>query len=1029
MLRQYLQEQGRPYESLMILGIEIAFFAEESLKQSSIESFLNHCMTSDIELVWNVESAARSLLAKSLQTSGKTSLSEEEFEISQTLRQSAPVPHEFNNLGIEDRFSRLKDSGRHLQEKLTCWSEFLEEEKVKRDYSIRLSALLEAADIAANLLRSDRNPHVQRKFWEYQNEAEIGLQERRILLNLYLYHSSADDVNRLYREDGAILKWYDNFHVRYPHFNLPARLVSGYRKRKEIYERLHDLQNSLQMVQELNNCLRRDKEVWSLASPNARDSSSESPNRPDMGKHWGSEWAGDLNIYADEYWHFGGGSKETDLPPDGSTPFVTLVAGQTSASASSTFGTLVRWLQQAFASSELSRSELVQILFFEESLVEKDVGALLKEITPLDLSTRFSTMSSLTWGPIFAVLSDWLLNRSQHMETKTHYLLAYFQHIRANIVYSPDNKLIEAERMLDLLPKINIEAAASFKTCLPLYRNSLARAKKMILCRDLKNSGLYDETSASFQEIIQLYEQSLRECQAAGDLQTEILTLNEIASMYFIPASKLRPMALQNFFSNVEALEVVSQRLREGWKVLSLRNKVEKSLLAGEANYQHDLTANSMHLLCLYPESYKEQRDPYMWYIVQKMKARGFAWLMQTNALDLKAKAMQSSKQLQFLGSDPLTNWNQLTPIVKDSGGDVVFVDWYSQLGGPGYPPCPIIITSRNADVPKVWFTKIPWTEAEEVIDRFLLLHSDDLEDEESYKLLQKLQPLIQPLVQASQRGETLILCPVGKMSQIPLHALEINGEVLIRRNPIVYCSSLAALNVCFESRKLSELQMYESQTGHDVAEAPWKASFFGKPPTSDGQIALECAARRFDEHPYTKDAFTSSNFGSAICSGVNLLHFHGHAMFDKSKPLDRCLIFDNSNFTLGDAYDLAPAPRSYHVTLLACGSGMTQTSVSNEIIGLVPAFLYAGAASSVSTLWPFADPDASLFSDYFYEAFDVVLEEGSEGRVDLAKALQKAVLKIMEVKPELYHWAPFVLNGYWIFRLADRQLNVKSGK
>lgn len=148
---------------------------------------------------------------------------------------------------------------------------------------------------------------------------------------------------------------------------------------------------------------------------------------------------------------------------------------------------------------------------------------------------------------------------------------------------------------------------------------------------------------------------------------------------------------------------------------------------------------------------------------------------------------------------------------------------------------------------------------------------------------------------------------------------------------------------------------------------------------------------------------------------------------------------------------------------------------MTDDVIGLVPRFFHAGARSAAASLWLFADGDAALYSEYLYgEVYGVgsgdgkvpeegiervkgleggvgsgdgeVLkggierlsikreEEGSEGNVDaaghlwnLAKANQKAVLKIREQKPQLYHWAAFVLSGWWMMRVPNKRLDRKE--
>ena len=272
-----------------------------------------------------------------------------------------------------------------------------------------------------------------------------------------------------------------------------------------------------------------------------------------------------------------------------------------------------------------------------------------------------------------------------------------------------------------------------------------------------------------------------------------------------------------------------------------------------------------------------------------------------------------------------------------------------------------------------------------------------------------------EPLAAITKPGQTLVFSPIGKLHRLPLHALTLQGEILIRRNPIVYCSSFTVLNVVFKARKAAERQ-------EAFNKGAFRASLFGDPPSQPGQKALALLAKKFSTEAQIGDASTSSNFAAAMIDpGMNLLHYHGHVTFQELDPKSHGLELDDRRFTFLDVFDLAPLPNCYHATLLGCGSGMSKTTSSNDVVGLVPAFLYSGAASTVSTLWPFDDKDAALYTKYFYEEFDTILQSGQKGVVDLAKANQKAVLTIMEEKPALYHWAPFVLNGYWMLRLPGK--------
>jgi CHAT domain-containing protein len=90
-------------------------------------------------------------------------------------------------------------------------------------------------------------------------------------------------------------------------------------------------------------------------------------------------------------------------------------------------------------------------------------------------------------------------------------------------------------------------------------------------------------------------------------------------------------------------------------------------------------------------------------------------------------------------------------------------------------------------------------------------------------------------------------------------------------------------------------------------------------------------------------------------------------------------------------------------VTLSACESGRSQV-LSGETIGLVYAFLSAGAAALLVSKWAVQDEVTARFMDRWYAALS--------GASDLAQALRAAQLMIMKEHPHPFYWAPFVLIG-----------------
>jgi CHAT domain-containing protein len=103
-------------------------------------------------------------------------------------------------------------------------------------------------------------------------------------------------------------------------------------------------------------------------------------------------------------------------------------------------------------------------------------------------------------------------------------------------------------------------------------------------------------------------------------------------------------------------------------------------------------------------------------------------------------------------------------------------------------------------------------------------------------------------------------------------------------------------------------------------------------------------------------------------------------------------------------------------VVLSACETGLGTLHDGEGILGLTRAFLYAGAASAVVSLWKVEDQSTSLLMEKFYQW----LKKGS----NKAEALRQAKLEILNSKIELkalgdvqslaspFFWAPFILIG-----------------
>ena len=1009
-LRQFLQNQGRLSESYRILTIEVNHLPDEVAKQDSIQSFLSCCSPLDSEPVWLVEGQARLLLAASFRLSGKINQADEQFRKSRILFQEAPVPERLNHLKLTNRLQELSHTGDDYQISLTNWIRFLEDDSALLHDSARIEVLQNIVDTAEEILKSSENSEVRGVFWKFYRQLETTFEKTGQLTKLFVYRLSANRIAFSSGEFGSILLWHDRFDMKHPQFNsIHKRLWLS--QKLDICQKVGDIEGSAEAMQQLNELLSQGTEFWANVDGKGNGTSTvhfcQKPHP--SGLH--PEWSNDRLIRYDENWLLRKPTTESELMLG--NQFATFVLGSQVLGTSSIYKTVLRWLRAAADSQEIVQEELEQILLLDtESSAKVDAKALLQEITSEGLAERFSQLSITRWTGTFENLSNWLSEKSKHPEIQRHYILAYLAHEKTIVTRSSEARIDLLKRLLDLIPQLNQMATKSFS--IPDLRNCLALAMRVRLdIQETVSRSLQDETSKEFLEILGLFDLSLQENRTSGDLGRQFYTLNFIAGLCFAPAARLQPLALSRFFDCFYTAEAIAQKHVQAWTGLTGRSKVHKMLLATEKANRGDLTVQGV-LICL---NIIPSNICHIWYLVQNMKSRGFGWLMNVDTLAPKQTGLRILERTSSSEWVPLVTFDDLRFIANDSCSDVVFVDWFGKHDNELL----FLVTCYQGYEPDIWSTKMCWKDVHDVIDKFVSLDIEGLKGKDADELLKKLQPLVQPLASATKPGQTLVLCPALRLHRIPLHALELDGDVLIRRNPIVYCSSLTALKAAFQSRKRYESRGVRLSPKFGDVGKYWKASLFGEPQSAEGIKALQSLGDKLNAQPFINDSFTASNFRSEISSGSDLLHYHSHGEFKEEDPLKQCLLFDGEFLTIDDIYDLTPAPRSYHATLLACGSGMSRTSLSNDVIGLVPAFLYSGAASTVSTLWTFDDKDAALFSGHFYSSFNVPLSSEDGIRVDLAKALQAAVLAIRQRKPALYHWAPFVLHGSWMFKVGSR--------
>lgn len=141
-----------------------------------------------------------------------------------------------------------------------------------------------------------------------------------------------------------------------------------------------------------------------------------------------------------------------------------------------------------------------------------------------------------------------------------------------------------------------------------------------------------------------------------------------------------------------------------------------------------------------------------------------------------------------------------------------------------------------------------------------------------------------------------------------------------------------------------------------------------------------------------------------AQAGSADVVHLACHAQFRSDNPMFSALHLHDGPLTveLAESLNLRPGM----VVLSACETGLAEHGSGDEMVGLVRAFLVAGAARVLASLWPVDDEITALFMASFY---------GALCRGDApAAALRLAQTDVMREHPHPFYWAAFTLHGGW---------------
>jgi tetratricopeptide (TPR) repeat protein len=271
--------------------------------------------------------------------------------------------------------------------------------------------------------------------------------------------------------------------------------------------------------------------------------------------------------------------------------------------------------------------------------------------------------------------------------------------------------------------------------------------------------------------------------------------------------------------------------------------------------------------------------------------------------------------------------------------------------------------------------------------DAYLRSHSDQIFDSTKHHLQELHRALFAPIADRI-RTPHITIVPHGCLHLLPFHAFADGSQYVIDNFEISYCPSASILRYCLKKDDIEDaapclIGVSDSITPFVEQEVRNLASIF-----LGSNVLLNSGA--------TKSAFAEAS------RKASFIHIATHGVFRQDNPMF-------SGFKLADgwvtALDLfSMTCQTNLVTLSGCQSGMSLVTGSDDLLGLMRGFLYAGARSLMLSLWNVDDECTAKLMTLFYDAW--------RAGATKSKALDIAMKALRQERPNPFYWAPFLLVG-----------------
>jgi tetratricopeptide (TPR) repeat protein len=246
--------------------------------------------------------------------------------------------------------------------------------------------------------------------------------------------------------------------------------------------------------------------------------------------------------------------------------------------------------------------------------------------------------------------------------------------------------------------------------------------------------------------------------------------------------------------------------------------------------------------------------------------------------------------------------------------------------------------------------------------------------------------------------SKSLLIVPSVGLHGVPFHAMQFRGNRLVESHAVSYLPRASTL--LEPGRTVPRVSGDSSWKGLGAPRVEY-ADLSDLPAVPEELAAI---ASHFASAECVLDPPATSRDLLECDAPPDVLHIACHGDFDVDAPLlARLMLSDRPVF----AFEIMLTKLNVNIVVLsACQTGEARAGLGGHVQSLASAFLSAGAATVVASLWPVADRDGAECLERFYKAM-IAQQDAS---ISKSLAIAQRSMQSEGDRPHLFFWAPFAV-------------------